>query len=434
MKHRNVPQSWAGESRAYPVSPPVSTVVIAIECITKAPTFFSTPPHRSNKLELRVTTVAPILLLFHADWQQQSIPRICLSHGFFLQDPTHRLGPSSTKPTMGVLFSTIRGALNLLLPFTNPQTPLLQDIIHAAILFGTLYYAPQIAEHYRENNRRPADPAPHGDTPHTEQGAPLEENHILDLDTDEEEDEEDVLEPRQVNGAPPAPRVEDEEQQWQNENDFANAGEGPANDRPRPTAANRTVGTKKAKSLARRDQRRAYHEFHRSQAEQRRLAEAAGREEREKALAEEKARRADKERVIAEKMRIEREKRKEEERREVEEERERRERAISRVREEMERKGAVNLGQLALQEGKDNVWIEKLVRASGLIEKVTKEKEGSKVLITGESWLVRIDAELMRGAYAEAVIQGKKTMDGRVSFAHFGEILQKAVLARSQDA
>ncbi|PVI01224.1 hypothetical protein DM02DRAFT_671456 [Periconia macrospinosa] len=346
---------------------------------------------------------------------------------------------------MGVLFST----LNLFLPFTNPQTPLLQDLIHTSILCGTLYFAPQIAEHYRQHNATPPATAWDGDesqqVENAAEGAPVHQGQELEPDGNDGMGEELEQQPpagqRQPRAPPPAPHVQDEGQDWPNENDLgaveADIGvgmeaAGPANERPRPTPANRTVGTKKAKSLARKDQRRAYHEFHRSQAEQRRLAEEAGREERERILIEEKSRRAGEERRIAEKVREERDRKKEEERREVEEERGRRERTVSRVRDEMERKGVVDLGALATQEGKDRVWIERLVRASGIMEKIGKDRKGSKVFITGECWLVKLEAELVKSAYADAVEYGNE-MGGKISFARFGEILQKVVLARAHD-
>lgn len=49
---------------------------------------------------------------------------------------------------MGALLSLPITLLNFLLPFTKPGTPILQDLVHTAILCGTLYYGPQIAEWY----------------------------------------------------------------------------------------------------------------------------------------------------------------------------------------------------------------------------------------------------------------------------------------------
>ena len=327
--------------------------------------------------------------------------------------------------------------MNLLLPFTNPQTPLLQDLIHTVILCGTLYYIPQITDAYHAYNT-PLAPHPADDAEDAQDLAPEDDDGLAHPPEMEVGEDIDFL-PRAP--APPPPRVDDEEGEWQNPDDFANvaaeddagAGVGPANPAPRAVAANRTIGTKKAKSIARRDQRRAYHEFQRSQAEQRRAAEAHGREEREAALASEKARRAEEERRIAEKQRLERERKKEEERREAEEERERRERAVERVREDVVKKGAADLVGLAVEEGKDRMWIERLVRASGIVAQMENDLAGSKIMITGEGWMVRVDRELMTKAYADAVAFGDRK-DGRVSFEEFGEIVERAVMARAKMA
>ncbi|KAF2247014.1 hypothetical protein BU26DRAFT_606059 [Trematosphaeria pertusa] len=340
---------------------------------------------------------------------------------------------------MGALLSTARSLLNLLLPFTNPNTPVIQDLIHTAVLCGTLYYAPQIAEYYNVCRNPPVyiddtqqtgseqDNAALGNPP---DDIPIDENLVLQPDTDDgEEVEPPPLAPTPPPGQARAPPAEPAVWGGVNGDDqpqFAEAG--PANaDRPRPTPANRVVGAKKAKSLARKDQRRAYHEFHRQEAELRRLREAEGREEREAALQAEKARRAEVEREIAEREKSERERKKEEERREQEEERERRDRVVQRVRREVGGKGAVDLVDLAWEEGKDKVWIEKLIRASGMLSQV--EKAGSHTMITGDGWLVRIDAVLMQKAYADAVAFGDSN-EGKVSFSELGGILEKAVRAR----
>lgn len=330
--------------------------------------------------------------------------------------------------------------LNLLLPFTNPQTPLAQDLIHTVVLCGTLYFAPQIAEYYNPpnttnttttDNVQPTDDLDDTSTPDEPMDdIPIDEGFVLQPDTDEGED---VLPPPHAPTPPPGqarappplvPPPAADAAPWDNDD----AGPANANDRPQPTRANRTIGTKKAKSLARRDQRRAYHEFHRSQAEQRRALEESGREAREAALATEKARRAEVEREIAERERADRERRKEEERKEQEEERERRERVISRVRSEVDEQGAVDLVDIAWTEGKDRVWIERLVRASGMLAQM--ENQGEKVMITGDGWLVRIDAALMQKAYAEAIAFGE-ARSGAVSFADFSGMLEKAVKVRA---
>jgi hypothetical protein len=346
---------------------------------------------------------------------------------------------------MGALISLPTTLLNLLLPFTNKNTPLLQDLVHTAILCGTLYFAPQIAEYFQSrdqpsHNHEIEIPNTGGDT---EGIGDQEEDIPIDRDWVLQDDGEGALEVEPPPLAPTPPpglnQVADPAEAWearaQNqpfvEDDLPpqmQPGPGPANERPRPTPANRTIGAKKAKSLARKDQRRAYHEFHRQEAELRRQREAEGKEEREAALAAEKARRAEAEKVIQEKERAERERKKEEERRELEEERQKRERAISEVRRALENNGAVNLVELAWEEDKDSVWIERLVRASGLLSQFSKH--GSYAMITETGWAIRVDAQIMSEVYAAAVSYGNGNQ-GKLNFEEFGGILEKAVKART---
>lgn len=205
---------------------------------------------------------------------------------------------------------------------------------------------------------------------------------------------------------------------------------GPANHRPEiphATPANRTIGAKKAKSLARKDQRRAYHEFHRQEAELRRLQDQEGREEREAAAQLERQRRKEIEESIMRKEKEEREARKREMERDAEDEIERRDRVVWSVRDVITRHGAVDLVDVAWKEGKDKEWVEKLIRASGVLEKM--QGEGERLMITKDGWLVRIDEDIMQRVYAEAEAFGKKN-GGKVSFGELSGLMEEAVLAR----
>ncbi|CAN9091965.1 unnamed protein product [Alternaria alternata] len=359
---------------------------------------------------------------------------------------------------MGAIISLPFTILNLLLPFTRSGTPLSQDLLHTAILCGTLYFAPQIGEWYnaqrqaaeagsgqREDNEdanRAVEPAIRNqeDAQEQEQGEqlPLDERLVL-----QDDGTEAARPPRAPTPPPHQAHVADlpelhhpqrhnhEEREVQLPDDaFA---PGPANPPPqqnanRPPPTQRVVGTKKAKSLARKDQQRAYNEWLRSEAEMRRLQEAEGREEREAASAAEKARRAAVEEEIRERARQEREERKAEEKREAELEAARRERVVAFVREKMRQKGAVDLVDAAWNEGKDRLWVERLVKASGLMQQL--QKEGGHVMITGQDWLVRIDSDIMEKAYAEAEQIGERS-GGKVSFEEFGGIVERAVLGRA---
>ncbi|KAF1835850.1 hypothetical protein BDW02DRAFT_567609 [Decorospora gaudefroyi] len=349
---------------------------------------------------------------------------------------------------MGALLSLPFTLLNLVLPFTRSGTPLAQDLIHTAILCGTLYFAPQIAEWYNRpppteqaNNTvqdppgpEPTEEALHGPGPErdTDADIPLDERLVLQHDGVDAVGEAAARPPPPFAPTPPPrPHVEDEppEHHAFAHNQADPFAPGPANpppqnqDRPRPTHANRTIGAKKAKSLARRDQQRAYNEWIRSEAEMRRLQEAEGAEEREAALAAEKARRAAVEDEIRAKEREERERVKRAREREAEEEAQRRERVVDAVREGMRVRDAVDLVDAAYKEGKDRVWVERLIRASGLLQQLQKDR--SHVMITGQDWLVRIDAEMMRRAYAHAEVVGERN-GGQVSLEQFGAILEEA--------
>ncbi|OAL04825.1 hypothetical protein IQ06DRAFT_101497 [Phaeosphaeriaceae sp. SRC1lsM3a] len=346
---------------------------------------------------------------------------------------------------MGALLTLPISLLNFLLPFTNPSTPLVQDLVHTAVLCGTLYYAPQIAEWYNtrqhhdhthniaenEDIHQPGIDAGQGDEVEEEripprEDIPLDERLVLQPSDDEDDPVPPPLAPtpphnHQDAHAPPLPQAHDDP--------FAPGPANPNANVPRNTPANRTVGAKKAKSLARKDQRRAYHEFHRQEAELRRLREQEGAEEREAELAAERERRAKIEADIAAKEREERQRRKEEERREAEEESERRERVVSRVRREVNQRGCVDLLEEGRKEGKDRTWVVRLIKASGLLAQLSAE--GSRVMITGDAWLVRVNEEIMAQAYRDAEAFGANN-GGRVGFEDLGGFMERAVRARAK--
>ncbi|KAL5117934.1 hypothetical protein ACEQ8H_004079 [Pleosporales sp. CAS-2024a] len=348
---------------------------------------------------------------------------------------------------MGALLTLPISLLNLLLPFTKPGTALAQDLVHTAVLCGTLYYAPQIAEWYHARQHpsppdgtdtvdahepgapnAPVQPPP---APRQREDVPLDERLVLQPSDDEDDAIPPPLAPtppfNQQNHVqePPLPQPLDND----NQDPFAPGPAHPNPNQPRNTPANRTVGAKKAKSLARKDQRRAYHEFHRQEAELRRLREQEGAEERETELAAERERRARIEADIAAKEREERARRKEEERREQEEENERRERVVERVRREVRQRGCVDLLEEGRREGKDRLWVTRLVKASGLLAQLSGE--GAKLMITGDGWLVKVDQEIMAQAYRDAEAFGAKH-GGRIGLDELRGFTERAVRARAK--
>lgn len=329
---------------------------------------------------------------------------------------------------MSFAISILRLALrisNRLLPFTDPTTPLIQDLTHTAVLCTVLYFAPQIFNG-RNGIRRPPLPRDLHTQPATIQGRdiaatdPVPEPEFPDDDEPDEDPElhwEAQPADAEVAGARPPPAAAPDRPDVP----------GPAlADRPAATRANRAVGAKKAASLVRRDQRRAYHEFVRSQAEAQRTREAEGAEEREAALFEEKRRRAVAEMEIEERARREREERREKERVERGREVRRREVVVKEVREGLAEKGAVDL---KLGGWGEREWVEKLVKASGILgeRKSGDAGRGEVVMLTEGGWVVRVDEELMR-ACLDRAMEGK----GRASYERLAEVLDELVRERAK--
>ncbi|OCK82030.1 hypothetical protein K432DRAFT_380791 [Lepidopterella palustris CBS 459.81] len=329
--------------------------------------------------------------------------------------------------------AALRRALNVLLPFTDPSTPVLQDIIHTLVLCAALYFAPAIFEHRLEQNLgpTPAEPLPETQDPEAVDDGdiaaelpPLQPQAIIEEDSDDA----DIFPPPLAPTPPPLQNAAVRPPLFDEDDD---AGVGPPNLlHPRPTPQNRVVGAKKAKSLARKDQRRAYHEFVRQRSEAQRAADAEGAEEREEALAEEKRRRAVVEMEIEEKLRKEREAKKEEERREQELEMQRRDRVVKCVRETLGKRGLVDLAEVGRREGKERAWVEKLIRVSGVVGPRTELRDGVCVMVTGGGWAVWVDEQIMREAYARAVEAGMGKGDGRITFNDLGGALEQVVKER----
>ncbi|KAH7044610.1 hypothetical protein B0J12DRAFT_742426 [Macrophomina phaseolina] len=320
---------------------------------------------------------------------------------------------------------------------SEPGTPLLQDLVHTLALCVFLYFAPTIFEN---NRSAPAPPLGAAGAPPTDAGGPRHGGHTDYAD--------DVPVPRDADGLLPAEHEgpdaaagfaddDNDEEQFEEEEDFeaedlaafeaaaggqhqpfvedaadADGQPGPADPdaaaaaaAARRAAANRQVGAKKARSIARRDQRRAYHEFVRSQAEAQRAREAEGAEEREAELFEEKRRRAVAEAALEEKARKEREERRERERRAREEEMTAQQEALRLVRTALETRGAVEL-----------------LRADGLVVK-GKGRDGCVRMITAGGWVVRVEESDMQAAWKRVAGLQK----AKITFADLGEALEEVL-------
>jgi len=309
--------------------------------------------------------------------------------------------------------------INRLLPFATPGTPLAQDLIHLAAICGLLYFAPQIQEHFSNNARRREHEqrAARNSNSEEHQADDNEGQNGLDDgpadDIDDQPNEEEALNNAEDADGDPDPaahpdRVEDGDGQ---------AGPARAPEMP----PQRNVGAKKAKSLARRDQRRAYHEFQRSQGEAQRARDAEGAAEREAAVEAERERRKAMEAALEAKKAKERDAKREMERRERDEEIRRRDFVVSVVRAELEERRMCDLFKVAAQVGGDvdEEWVERILRASGMLRK----RDGVLTMVTGMGWVVRVSDEDMAEAYRVAVEQGGDEQ-GHVSYDELGGTLE----------
>lgn len=301
--------------------------------------------------------------------------------------------------------------LNRLLPFATPGTPLIQDLLHLAAICTLLYFAPQIQEHLQtrpaaqDSDSANVDPtAPEG----REYGDTVPENDLED-DTELNRERADDVGGRDIDDAQILP-------------------EGVAeNGHPGlPQAANvppqRNMGTKKAKSLARRDQRRAYNEFMRSQGEAQRARDAEGAAEREAALAAEKERRRAAEAALEAKRAKEREHRRQREESERMQDIARRELAVTLVKEALEARNMCDLFRVAREVGDDvdEEWIESLLKAVGLVGR----KGDTMTMVTGMGWAVRVREADMAKLYSTVAENGLGGKDGRVEHDELGPILE----------
>lgn len=318
------------------------------------------------------------------------------------------------------------GYLNRLLPFATPGTPLIQDLIHLGVICGFLYFAPQIQEYIERQQDVQAVPEhPRGGDAEFEPEAADEEPTEPHMDARFNDQDQQANAGNGIDGEAFA----EEPAAFGNPQADEDPPPGPANGR---VPAQRNVGAKKAKALARRDQRRAYNEFQRSQGEAQRAKEAEGASEREKAQAAERERRKAVEAKLEEKKTKEREQRREQERQQREQEMRRREQAVELVREELDERQFSNMFEVAKQVGgdADDVWLEKILKAAGVLG---KNADGSLTISTSLGWIVRVRREDMLRAYESAAKDGQHAKDGNISYEEFAIHLEKVLREGPQD-
>jgi hypothetical protein len=291
--------------------------------------------------------------------------------------------------------ASIIGFLNRFLPFATPGTPLLQDLVHLGAICTLLYYAPQI-QHWAQEQRNPT----------RAEGENLDDNTV------------------HLDNAPPAPHNhEPREPAFEAERAHADIEEGqpgPAGLANAPT--HRNVGAKKAKSLARKDQRRAYNEFMRSQGDAQRAEDAKDAAEREVTLAVERERRKAAAAALEAKKAKEREQKREAERKQREEEIRCRELAISLVREALDDQSMCDLFKVARQVGGDvdEEWVERIIRSSELVGM----RNGVLTMITSVGWAIRVSQQDVRQLYENAAVPDMSDETGAVSYDQLGSLFE----------
>lgn len=297
--------------------------------------------------------------------------------------------------------SSFFGWLNRLLPFATPGTPFTQDILHLAVICIALYYAPQLQE--RLQNPRQGSNDDTADEAATEHAEPSSQG--VDEDQQANEDLPQAEDGGQAEGvagaANPLEPFEDAQDPIQE------GQAGPAREPIVPT--HRDVGAKKAKALARRDQRRAYNEFQRSQGDAQRARDAEGAQEREAAMQAERERREAAEAALEAKKAKEREQRRQTAETERFTEQRRRGQVVELVRERLDRTNTCDLFQVAREvEVDDEEWVEKILKASGMLGR----KGDVITMITSMGWAVRVSSDNMQRLYQTTLEGQSKAGDG----------------------
>ncbi|KAI9829929.1 MAG: hypothetical protein M1819_005901 [Sarea resinae] len=316
-------------------------------------------------------------------------------------------------------------ALNLLLPFASPGTSLAQDVFRSIVLCSILYLA---LRYFRQ--RADESSLQEGNTV-----SPQYQSEDL-----VEADDEDLEE---VGELGPATRENDLPLNWvENRGDVNfdpvnDPGTVPADPQrgllhpaqePRINARAREIGKKKAASLARRDQRRAYHEFVRSQGEAQRAREREVEEALQSEILEERRRRAEFARQLERKKLIEREERRGEEKRLVEEEFTRRKMALEIVRETLSSKSWIDIHQVtdAVGGGVSDEWLVKLLRAEGLVGR--DSQSASVTMITERGFVVRVNEHAIREVCRRAAEDDYQDLaSGQLSWRLLGGLLDDVI-------
>lgn len=317
-----------------------------------------------------------------------------------------------------VYIAKMLSKLSWLLPFANPGTPIVQDMIHLAAICLLLYFAPQIQQRVqaqRQNSSAQDANEALATGQQGEVGPGPNDVEIPDFNP-----EENAQVPNR-----PGPEGHDVLENLNHGNlpDVANVREGAGVGAvPGPSGSRGNVGAKKAKSLARKDQRRAYNEFMRSQGEAQRAKDAEGAGEREAALAAERERRRAVEREVEARKSKEREAKREREDRERREVARRTELVLETVQDELSSHRMCDLFRLSRLVGDDadEEWIEQVLKASSILG----SSDGAVTMITTRGWVVRVTSEDMAALYKAAIVSNMGDEHGQISNEELGALLE----------
>ncbi|OQN97670.1 hypothetical protein B0A48_16534 [Cryoendolithus antarcticus] len=314
--------------------------------------------------------------------------------------------------------TSLFSVLNRLLPFATPGTPLVQDLAHLGAVCALLYFAPHIQQWWQ--SRRDADNTGNVAAPNPISTTP-----------DRPRDRE-VETQRGEAGDVPTPNGDVEQPMDRAELEGDHIGAAPADAEPprgpayvpQPTNQ-RAVGAKKAKALAKRDQRRAHFEFLREEGERKRAEDAEGATEREAALTAERERRRAVEAAIEAKKTKEREAKREAEKRDREDEIRRRDLAVLLVKEGLDECGRCDLWRVARAVGGevDDEWVERILKATGVLGM----RDGVLTMVTSVGWAVRVREQDVAKMYQEAIQSDLTDEEGAVSFEQLGGVLDRSL-------
>jgi hypothetical protein len=196
---------------------------------------------------------------------------------------------------------------------------------------------------------------------------------------------------------------------------------------PRPRDPNREVGAKKAKSITRRNQQRAYNEWLREQGDAQRAEWARDEEKRKKELMVERERRADIDAKVREKDRQEREARKIKEEAERQAELEATKTATRLIDDALALKNFIGVAEVAGVVKRDSEWVQQFVKKEGIVGTKARDGEKQTIMVTKSGWLVRVNTKTMENVYHQAVVTCDHG-EGKVMWNEMGRLVQGVIL------